>query len=358
LEEICLDKMRLIKYYDVYRSNHSFSSASYEQKKKIVLNILKYLKDVKKKPLIVRNKPLVAQIEPTSCCNLDCEMCIRKDIGVPIGHMSFEDFKKILDRLDSLFKLHLSGQGEPLLNPDFFKMIEYANKRGMNIYFTTNGTLLTENNIRKICENNIGEIGISIDSTEKEEYEKIRKGASYEEVLEGVKRLVDELRRRGKKTIVSTSAVILKKNMGEIPEFVRLAKGLGIRKVGFQTIQEKEDYLDKYGSGVRAESISGFDSRLREKINEGKKIAKDNNMVFIFDEEKSPGCIWPWRSVYITWEGYVTPCCKILDYRAPCFGNFLKDDFWGVWNGVLYQNYRGLLRERLAPLGCRGCDRV
>ena len=42
--------------------------------------------------------------------------------------------QKILDKLDSLFKIHLSGQGEPFLNPDIFKMIEYANKKGIIVY--------------------------------------------------------------------------------------------------------------------------------------------------------------------------------------------------------------------------------
>ena len=350
--------MRLRKYYDAFRSNSSFSKTSLKQKLKISLNILRFLKTNLSKPLIIRNKPVIAQIEPTSECNLRCRMCIRKEIGVPIGTMSFEDFKKILDKLDSLFKVHLSGQGEPFLNPDIFKMIEYANKKGIIVYFTTNGTCLTKSVIDKICQVEIGEIGISIDSINKEKYEKIREGARFEKVLENIKNLALELRKRKKKTIVSIAAVILKDNIDEISEFVFLAKKLGIKKIGFQTIQEKSDYLDKYDSKTKLQVVSSLNKKLKENIDKAKKIAKKNNITLIFDEEKSPGCIWPWRSIYITWNGYVTPCCKILDYREPYFGNILKEDFWKIWNGKRYQMFRKLLRERKAPILCKGCNMV
>ena len=157
---------------------------------------------------------------------------------------------------------------------------------------------------------------------------------------------------------VSITAVILKKNLDEIPEFVLLAKQLGVQKIGFQTLQEKEDYLNKYNLNTKLQAVSNLNEKLKEKVNEAKKIAKENNITLIFDEEKSLGCIWPWRSIYITWDGHVTPCCKILDYRNPYFGNILKEDFWSIWNGENYQVYRKLLKQRKAPVNCEGCSMI
>jgi radical SAM protein with 4Fe4S-binding SPASM domain len=348
--------MKIKKYYDFLRSNNSFLKTKSNQKIKILLNILKYLKSNKK--LIVKNKPIIAQIEPTSHCNLKCEMCIREKINVSIGTMSFKNFKTILEKLDSLSKIHISGQGEPFLNKELFDMIKYANKRGITVFFTTNGTMLTKEIIHTICKVDIGEIGISIDSTIKEKYEKIRKGANFNKVKTNIKNLVNELQKSKKKTIVSTSAVILKDNFNEIPEFIKLANSLGIKKVGFQTIQEKKDYIDKYNSKTKTQVVSNFNKELKEKIKQAKKIAKKYKITVIFDEEKSPGCIWPWRSIYITWNGNITPCCKILDYKKPYFGNILKEDFWKIWNGKEYQLTRKLLKQRKAPLTCKGCNMV
>lgn len=350
--------MRLRKYYDVARTNRPFFKSSLKQKIKISSNILKFWKNNLKKPLVISNKPVVAQIEPTSMCNLKCAMCIRDKIGVPIGTMSFENFKKILNQLDSLFKIHLSGQGEAFLNKDLFKMIDYANKRGIVVNLNTNATLFSEEVIKKICGVEIGEIAISIESTKKKEYEQIRKGANFDQVKESIKKLNYLLKKNKKKTIVSFAVTILKENLEELSEFVRFADSLGIKKIIIQTIQEKEDYIKNYSSEAKKNTISVYKEKLREKINESKKIAQEKKIEFIFDEEKSKGCIWPWRSIYVTWNGNVTSCCKILDYKKDGMGNLLTDNFWKIWNGEKYQMFRKLLRKRQAPSPCKGCNMV
>ena len=350
--------MRFRKYYDALRTNKSFLRANFSQKSKILNNIIQFFISANKKSLILNNKPVVAQIEPTSKCNLKCGMCVREKIGVPIGTMSFSDFKKILDKLDSLFKIHLSGQGEPFLNPDLLKMIEYANKKGITVHLTTNGTILTEKIIDGISKVDVGEIAVSIDSPRKETYERIRKGAKFEKVITNLKNLISKLKKEKRKTIVSIATVILKENINDIPEFIKLADKIGIEKVVFQTIQEKEDYMNKYGSKTKIQAVSIFNKKLKEKIKEAKKLAKKHNITVIFDEEKSIGCIWPWRSIYITWNGNVTVCCKILDYRNTKIGNILHEDIWDIWNNKSYQKFRRLLRERKAPIPCKGCNMV
>jgi radical SAM protein with 4Fe4S-binding SPASM domain len=350
--------MRLRKYYDVVRTNSSFFSAPLSQKAKISLNILRFWRNNITKPLVINNKPVVAQIEPTSNCNLRCTMCIRDKIGVPIGTMSFEDFKKILDKLDCLFKIHLSGQGESFLNKELFKMIAYANSRGIIVNLNTNATLFSEEIIKNICNTNIGEIAISIESTNKKEYESIRKGAKFDLVMQNIKELSSALKKNKKKTILSFAVTVLKENIEELPKFVLFAERVGINKIIAQTIQEKEDYVKNYGSEAKDNLIINYKKRLNELIIKSKTLAKKRGIEFIFDEEKSSGCIWPWRSIYITWNGNVTPCCKILDYKKVEAGNLLTDDFWKVWNGKPYQMYRKMLKKRISPIPCKGCNRV
>src|SRR3989344_4960357 len=176
--------MRFRKYYDAMRTNKSFMHAPLKQQFKILLNALRFLRNYRKRFLMINNKPVTAQIEPTSKCNLRCKFCVREKMGVPFGTMSFENFRKILDKLDCLFKINLSGQGELFLNPELFNMIHYANKRGILINISSNGTLLTKEIIDKICRVDIGEIGISVDSTKKEKYEKLRINADFNKLLE------------------------------------------------------------------------------------------------------------------------------------------------------------------------------
>jgi radical SAM protein with 4Fe4S-binding SPASM domain len=345
---------RFKKYYDAFRTNDSFLKTTLYQKKKIINNSIKFF--MNKGKIVLNNKPVTAQIEPTSQCNLRCEMCIRDKIGVPIGTMKLEEFKIILNKLDSLFKIHLSGQGEAFLNKNLFKMIDYANNRGILVNLNTNATLFTNETIENICKAGIGEIAISMESTKKREYEKIRKGANFEKVISSIKELNSSLNKKNK-TIVSIAITILKENIDELPEFVKFAEKIGIKKIIAQTIQGKEDYKKNYGRDAK-ENIIHSREELEKKINEARKLAKEKKINFIFDEESNSGCVWPWRNIYITWNGNVTPCCKILDYKKFGMGNILKEDFWKIWNGEQYQMFRKLLKERKAPLPCRGCNRV
>lgn len=347
---------RLRKYYDSLRTNKPFFHASLKQEYKILRNILLFF--IYRNKTVIKNKPVIAQIESTSLCNLRCRMCIRSKMGVPAGNLSFENFRKILDKLDSLFKIHLQGQGEPFLNPEIFKMIEYANKRGILIMLNTNATLLNKNIVDKICSLDIGGITVSMDSTKKELYEHIRRGAKFEKVLENVKLLTSEIEKRKRNTIVSLATVVLKDNVDELPDFINLARKLGIKKVIFQIIQRKKDYIDSYDKAVKKQ-ISIGEEQLRKKIEEARNLAKEYGIFLVSEQQaKSPGCVWPWRSIYITWNGYVTPCCKILDYKKPFFGNILKDNFWRIWNSKHYQEFRKMLLERKAPQPCLGCEMV
>lgn len=351
--------MRSRKYYDAARTNKSFMKSSVKQRYKIVKNAMRFLSISSKKPLVIKNKPVTAQIEPTAECNLACKFCVRYSGNVPIGRMSLENFKKIIDKLDGLFKAGLSGQGELFLHPEIFEMIKYCNKKGILVNINSNGTLLTKEIIDNICEVDIGELGISVDSTKKSKYEKIRVGANFEKLLENIKNLIDEIKKRKKDTIVIMATVILKDNIDELPEFVRLADKVGIKKIAFQTLQTKENYMKSYSKEMKSQIVSKEVQKLTEKMKEAKKIAKKLGITLIFDEdEESPGCIWPWRGIYIAWDGEVTPCCKIVETKKFSLGNILKQDFWDVWNGKKYQEIRKLLRDRKSPEMCRGCNRV
>jgi len=142
-------------------------------------------------------------------------------------------------------------------------------------------------------------------------------------------------------------------------KFVELAERVGIKKIVFQTMQNKDDYVSKYNTKIKRQRIFNLMNEVRKEIEKVKEMAKEKGITLIFDEGKSStGCVWPWRSIYISWNGHVTACCKILDYRNPYFGNILKEDLWKIWNGGEYQKFRKLLKNRQPPSSCRGCSMV
>ena len=83
-------------------------------------------------------------VEITNICNLNCSFCPKN--SRPKKYMSIEEFNMITDEISPLTKticLHLMG--EPLLHPNIKEIFEICKKKNLNIYLTTNGTLLKQN---------------------------------------------------------------------------------------------------------------------------------------------------------------------------------------------------------------------
>ena len=83
-------------------------------------------------------------IEITNICNLNCSFCPKN--SRPKRYMTVEEFDAITDEISPLTNtvcLHLMG--EPLLHPNIKEIFEICNKKGLNVYLTTNGTLIKQN---------------------------------------------------------------------------------------------------------------------------------------------------------------------------------------------------------------------
>ena len=83
-------------------------------------------------------------IEITNICNLNCSFCPKNTR--PKKFMTVEDFNTITDEISPLTRaisLHLMG--EPLLHPNIQEIFEISNKKHLNVYLTTNGTLIKQN---------------------------------------------------------------------------------------------------------------------------------------------------------------------------------------------------------------------
>lgn len=72
--------------------------------------------------------PPIMQLESTTCCNLDCNFCLRKKLNDSDTSLTFDQFRKIIDKTKCRY-LTLHGWGEPLLNPDLPDMIKYASQK-------------------------------------------------------------------------------------------------------------------------------------------------------------------------------------------------------------------------------------
>ncbi|MGC8663514.1 MAG: radical SAM protein [Thermoplasmata archaeon] len=172
--------------------------------------------------------PLLIVWNITKQCNLKCLHCYAN--AGPLKHkdeLTLEEKLNAVDQFDEagVTMLSFSG-GEPLISPDFWKLAEYASKKGMYTTIATNGTLLTKTNVEKLKNVGIKYVEVSLDAPEPKTHDMFRgvEGA-WERTVEGIKNVVQS---GAFDTAIATTAI--KYNISEIPQMIDLSIQLGVKK--------------------------------------------------------------------------------------------------------------------------------
>jgi MoaA/NifB/PqqE/SkfB family radical SAM enzyme len=288
--------------------------------------------------------PFMAQIEPTSRCNLKCRMCVHAEPQA--GHdLSYDDFRTIIDRIPTLLHLKLQGNGEPLLHNQFCDMAAYAHKQGIFTASCTNATLLTEEYAGKIVESGLNELGISIEYADSEKYEYIRCGSRFSTFTENVSRIIRARDAIRPDMIIVLYVTILQQTDADLKNIVSFAVSHTINTVYVQNLQQHLSFTEHYSEDVKGiNNPSGFNATVKR----FQEIGRQQGITVWSAKE----CNWPHSRIFITSKGIVTPCCVLYDPTEYTLGNILHDNLQDIWNNHRYNIFRPSQSAEL----CDGCN--
>jgi len=290
-----------------------------------------------------------AQIEPTTVCNLRCAMCQRDRLD-SFGHMRIDQFEHILDELDGLRAVKLQGLGEPMLNPDFFPMLETLRARGIRSYSALNVTQINADNAERLAAV-ADRLELSFDSADPVEFARIRRGACLDNVVERIRVLVEARNRRSQFLELSANAVVHTADRDALSRLFQLVSRLGLDRLNLNVVQ----FWD-VGEGeappalLNAEELGRLTANLDSLSWDWSLPAR-----LAAPEKGYENCPWYRGGLYISWQGYVTPCCQRPDPRAIHFGNILEQPFDAIWNSDAYRQFRETLALGRPPEECRRC---
>lgn len=341
--------------------------------------------------------PRYIQIEQTNRCNAECIMC---------NHFYLENrgctdlSADVVARLEHILPycttVMLNGDGEPFLSRQVLDNIECYTKYGIAIGTNTNLTVVPEKAWYYLAHY-FQFLNISCDGASKETYELIRKKLSYESFIGNLKQLQKEapdLRR-------NLDCVVMKQNISELPDIVRLAAEHGISSVRFQRlgvnpligneldrpeyylslVQEKLAEADavgrEYGISVvspcyhragkqshippmqqlqaevahRKRACERYAHLSLENDYYSERITQRDLQNNLWDAGKP--CQWAIERCYIDLKGNVTTCCFNM---KKYMGNILEQDFEDIWNGEAYRTFRKLMGQTKLPNFCKNCN--
>lgn len=326
------------------------------------------------RPSLVPDLPAVVYIETTNRCDSLCQTCIRTFHTLePVKDLTLDELVQIVEQFPRVERVILHGIGEPLLNPDLFRMIRYLKGRGTTVLFNSDAIGLTEKKREGLIESGLDELRVSLDAATPETYRAIRGVPAFHRVCENVAALAALRRKLGAgPPAISLWFTVLRSNVHELPAFIRLAATVGAGQVNIQR-------LVYYGQGmaVAEQSLHGTLPALETQLlAETTRLAGELGISLCAsgnttpeasltpEERKRPwaGCQRPWTLSYLTANGNVLPCCispwTTKDYPGLILGNVFTQQFVDIWNGEQYQEFRNRFESDEPPDACRGCGRL
>ncbi len=333
---------------------------------------------------IAPDLPQQVYIEVTNRCNSLCASCpLTYDHFLPFEpkhHLTWPQFRRIVDQLPRIERAVLHGIGEPLLNPQLPRFVAHLKERGAHVLFNTNAVLLDERRGDALCAAGLDELRVSLDAVTPALYQQLRGIDKLPQILANLRAFV--ARHGGKvQPRISLWLVGMRENLHQLPDLVRLAADIGIPEVYLQR-------LVYFGNGVGVglpspypgstmvpeQSLFGtLEQQQAALIVECESLAASLGLAFRASGAITPhesiavkgahpwqGCYRPWAVMYITATGTALPCCiapfATTDYPSIMLGNVFDRPLADVWNDRPYQNLRAaVLSERPAPWPCQHC---
>lgn len=250
------------------------------------------------KKTVLKHKPVLLKIEPSTHCNLRCPPC-HPDGNTFGGRMDQATFQQVLEKvpLDDILKTSLYMFGEPLLNRNIYGMIKEMTNRGVPTSISTNFHAFNDNLADEMLDSGLTWILVCIDGATQESYEKYRVGGDLERVKSNLRLLIEKKRQSGSKLpIVEAQCVIFDHNRDEIDDIRDMCLSLGVdRFTAKEDVFTQLDYSDAQ-----------------------KRVMKP---------PKRP-CYFLYGSFMVDYDGVVVPCC-LGRYE---FGNLLESSFEEIWN--------------------------
>ncbi|PVX23332.1 MAG: radical SAM/SPASM domain-containing protein, partial [Candidatus Bathyarchaeum sp.] len=202
-------------------------------------------------------------------CNLKCKHCYSNSGAETKTELSTEEALKVVDQIADFgaTSLAFSG-GEPLMRKDFFEIARHAVDSGLYVSLATNGTLLTEENVKKLKETGVHYVEVSVDGANAKTHDFFRgKDGAFEQTMQGLKNCLD------KKICTCIAITGTKNNLKEIPAVLEMAENMGIDRFtlfNFVPTGRGKEIVEADPSPKEREEILRF---MNEKLSEDHKIA-------------------------------------------------------------------------------------
>jgi len=298
--------------------------------------------------------------EVTRSCNLACIHCRASSVSGPYtGELSTGECLKLIDEFASLGNpvIILTG-GEPLLRKDIYTIASYGTGKGLRMVMATNGTLVTDEVVRKLKGAGIKRVSISIDGLDAKSHDALRGvPGAFEGALSGI----ESMKREGMEFQINTT--ITRANLSQTTGILDLAVKIGAaahhifllvptgrgKELAHQEISPEDYektlnwfYEEDQRCGIQLKATCAphyFRILHQRKKDEGKRRGEGGHPLHAMTR----GCLGGTSFCFVSHRGRVQPC-GYLDLDC---GQVREESFGKIWeDSTVFNDLRDLSRYR------------
>jgi len=257
-------------------------------------------------------------LEISSRCNLNCRHCFRKTY-IAAGKdelMDIEILNNIMPELKRLHSIDLTGWGEPLLHPEFGRILKDIRRNFPGaLSFTTNGLLMNEEIVNNILDAEADNVCFSVDASDRESYREAR-GRHWDKLENAISELALKKKVRGRGIPRIYASFLLKKSrLLDLYKFGDKMTQLLLNGIILQQMTgvfsradlEEITYAGYYGAAFDEEQFWRGIKELKEELNYVQTIGPER----IFSERQAGCGGFPLGHLFIKASGKVSPCCTL-----------------------------------------------
>lgn len=291
------------------------------------------------------------QIELTSTCNERCVHCYIPH-ELKISNITDDLFYRTIDQLVEMNALSvtLSG-GEPMLHPHFKDYLQYAKNKGLFVHILSNLTLLDDDIIRLLRDENTATVQVSLYSMIPEHHDSITCFAgSFKKTKESILKLIEN------DIPLQISCIVMKENRDDVYDVIKWGHDHNVRvNIDYSIMAEYNHDTNNLVHRLTPEDCRMVIKNIIE-IDEDYKNLLDGEKIEEFQnykiESDKPFCGVGFNTCCMVANGNVYPC---PGWQGMVLGNLNEQSLKDIWENSEKLNKLRQLRRKDMPK-CMNCE--
>lgn len=279
---------------------------------------------------------LKVSLASSTFCQLKCDLCDvgihnKKDNILNSGYLKVTNFKQFIRLNPGIKHIELSGWGEPLLNPEFIKILKlgYKNKLILSLNNGSNFNAVSEEVLEGFVKYGLSSITIGIDGVDEDVYSIYRKGGCFSKVIGNIVKLNNyKMKYNSAYPKLVWQFILFEHNKHQVKDAKIMARKLNMDfylKLNSLDIYEKVNLTDqlKHDIGIAAGNRSDY-----------------------FKSQKKPfsiPCNQFFNFPHINFNGDLMGCCN---NRSLSYGNVFKYNLAKLMKSTEYQSILSALKGK------------